>query len=355
MAVTIDAASALTWRMHRHFLEGERASSVEQVVGRLVAVPSWSGDAELAVGLRMANPARGAVATALEDRRVIKTFAFRGAMNFFTPEDAGDYLALRSAGRQWELPSWREFYRIEPEDWPALREVVRDAVASGPLTQSELATAIASHPRFTHLHEAISHRSFTFLKPFAWQGDVSLGPTRDGEAVLQSLADAPGWAGIPSIDEAGPRAIAAYLSAYGPATASNLQYWLGECLSAGKRRITAWLENHEQLATVEVNGTPMFCLADQLDEIASTPPSVAVHLLPGVDQWVMGPGTADGFIVPPAHRTEATRGANLVVEGGRVVGTWKRAKRDITVTPFDASIPPAKLAPAIERIRQLQS
>jgi len=353
MAVTIDAASALAWRMRRHFLEGERASSVEEVVGRLVAVPSWSGDAELAVGLRMASPQKQAVATALDERRVIKTFAFRGAMNYFTPEAAGDYLALRSAGRQWELPSWREFYQLEPNDWPALREVVRAAVAGGSLTQSELAASVAAHPRFGHLHGAISHKSFTFLKPLAWQGDVSLGPTRDGEAVLQSLADAPGWAGIPSIDEAGPRAIAAYLSAYGPATASNLQYWLGECLSAGKRRITAWLENHEQLVTVKVGGTPMFCLVDQVDEIAATPPSVAVHLLPGVDQWVMGPGTADGFIVPPAHRSDATRGAPLVVEGGRIVGTWKAVKGDITVSPFGAPIPPEKLAAAIARIRGL--
>jgi len=353
MATTIHAASALAWRMRRHFLEGERVSSVEEVVGRLVAVPSWSGDAELAVGLRMARPEPGAVATALAQRKLIKTFAFRGAMNYFTPADAGTYLALRSAGRQWELPSWREFYQLEPEDWPALRASVREALADGGLTQSELAAAVAATKRFAHLHGAVSHKSFTFLKPFAWQGDLSLGQSRDGEAVLQSLADAPGWAGIPPIDEAGPRAIAAYLSAYGPATTTNLQYWLGECLSAGKRRITAWLETHDQISAVEVDGTPMFALTAQLDEIATTEPSTDVHLLPGLDQWVMGPGTADGFIVPPAHRTEATRGANLVVEGGRVVGTWKAAKGDVTVSPFGAPIPPEKLAAAIERIRGL--
>jgi hypothetical protein len=353
MALTIDPTSALTWRMQRQFLEGEPATSVEEVVSRLVAVPSWSGNAELAVGLRMATPEPNAVATALAQRRVIKTFAFRGAMNYFSPEDAGIYLALRSAGRQWELPSWREFYQLEPDDWPALREVVRNSLAGGSLTQSELAAAVATHPRFGHLHGAISHKSFTFLKPFAWQGDLSLGPNRDGEAVLQSLAVAPGWAGIPELDEAGPRAIATYLSAYGPATATNLQYWLGECLSAGKRRISGWLTGHDQLTTVEVDGTPMFCLTDQVDAIASTTPSNAVHLLPGLDQWVMGPGTADGFTVPPAHRPEATRGANLVIEGGRLVGTWKRTKNDITVSAFGAPIPPERLAPAIERISAL--
>jgi len=350
MAQTIDGASALTWRMRRHFIEGPRAASVEEVVDRLVAVPSWSGDAELAVGLRMESPS--SVAEALEQRRLIKTFAFRGAMNYFTPEDAGVYLALRSAGRQWELPSWREFYGLEPEDWPALREVVREALAEHSLTQSELARAVTRHKRFAHLRDALTHNSFTFLKPLAWQGDLSLGPSRDGEAVLQSPADAPGWAGIPSLEDAGPRAITAYLSAYGPATAGNLQYWLGEGLSAGKRRITDWIAGHEGLATVLVDGTEMLCLATDLEEIASTAPSTAVHLLPGVDQWVMGPGTADEFVVPSAHRAEATRGAALVIRGGRVVGTWKLAKDEVAVTAFEGvELDPAELDAAVEKIQ----
>jgi hypothetical protein len=29
-------------------------------------------------------------------------------MHYLSPEDGGIYLALRSAGRQWELPSWVE-------------------------------------------------------------------------------------------------------------------------------------------------------------------------------------------------------------------------------------------------------
>ncbi|MDQ1614880.1 MAG: hypothetical protein QOJ60_819, partial [Actinomycetota bacterium] len=43
---------------------------------------------------------------------MIKAFAFRGSMHYLSPEDGGIYLALRSAGRQWELPGWVEYYRL---------------------------------------------------------------------------------------------------------------------------------------------------------------------------------------------------------------------------------------------------
>ena len=43
---------------------------------------------------------------------MIKAFAFRGSMHYLSPEDGGIYLALRSAGRQWELPSWVDYYRL---------------------------------------------------------------------------------------------------------------------------------------------------------------------------------------------------------------------------------------------------
>lgn len=118
-------AQALRWRMARQFLDGPRAASVPEVVQRLTAVPSWSGDAELAVALRRSEDATGGVAAAFERGELIKTFAFRGASHFFTPDAVGIHLALRSIGRQWELPSWREFYRLESTDWPILRAVVR--------------------------------------------------------------------------------------------------------------------------------------------------------------------------------------------------------------------------------------
>ena len=75
-----------------------------------------------------------------------------------------------------------------------------------------------------------------------------------------------------------------------------------------------------------------------------TAPSSAVRLLPRYDQWVLGPGTADPHVVPPASRSVVSRGANVVIVGGTVAGTWAVARGSIDVTWFAGVRPPAGVA-----------
>lgn len=137
--MSIRWSQALSWRLRRHLLDPIGGESVAGVVGRLTAVPTVdAAAAELAVRTRRQRSRPGEVARALAEGRIISTFAFRGAVNLMTPADGGAYLALRAAGRQWELPSWQSYYELTPSDWPRLRETVRDALADGPLTRDEL-------------------------------------------------------------------------------------------------------------------------------------------------------------------------------------------------------------------------
>ena len=53
---------------------------------------------------------------------------------------------VRASGRQWELPSWQEYYGFAPGDWPAFREAVREALVDGPLTPEELARRSSARP-----------------------------------------------------------------------------------------------------------------------------------------------------------------------------------------------------------------
>ncbi|WP_299053306.1 crosslink repair DNA glycosylase YcaQ family protein [uncultured Nocardioides sp.] len=330
-------ASALAWRLRRHFLAGPTASSVEEVVGRLVAVPAWSGDAAAAIGLRLGEGSRApdALAAALAEGRLISTYGFRGSSTLMTPATAAVHLPLRCAGRQWERASWRSHYGLEPEDWPRLRATVRDALSDGPLTQAELAEAVMRDPAYAHLQEAFTHRSHTFLKPFGWHGDLRLDTSGDAFR-LRSMADVPGWTGSVPLDEAGPRAVLAYLAAYGPAGRDRVHYWLGEGLSAGRRRIDGWVDGlGDALTTLDVEGEEALCRAEDADDVAATPGSDAVVLLPGTDQWVFGAGTADAVVVPPEHRVVATRGAALALRGGRVAGTWTTGSDGPRVTWFD--------------------
>jgi hypothetical protein len=150
--VSVTWAQALAWRLERQLLAPVGSESVAGVVRRLGAVLSMDESlAELAVRTRRRTSRQGELATALAEGTVIKAFAFRGSMHYLSPEDGGIYLALRSAGRQWELPSWVEYYRLAPPDWPDFRAAVRAALSGGPLTVAELGRALASHRAYRHL------------------------------------------------------------------------------------------------------------------------------------------------------------------------------------------------------------
>ena len=180
LVVSVSWPQALAWRMRRQLLEPIGSESVEGVVRRLGAVQAQFDTAtELAVRTRRQRSRPGEVARALADGRIIKTFAFRGATHLMTPEDGGVYLALRAASRMWELPSWQSYYGLAPSDRPRLRDVVRQALADGPLTLEGLGAAITARSQFRHLTSVFDGNPWTLLKALAWQGEFSLGPQAD--------------------------------------------------------------------------------------------------------------------------------------------------------------------------------
>jgi hypothetical protein len=330
-------AQALAWRMGRQLLDPLGSESVSGVVRRLGVLLSMDESlAELAVRTRRTTSRPGELAKALAVGTVIKAFAFRGSMHYLSPQDGGIYLALRSAGRQWELPSWVEHYRLTASEWPDFRAAVRDALSDGPLTIAELGDVLTRHRAYRHLKPVFDQGAGTLVKPLTWQGDMSFGPLRDGQHTFQRLDTNPRWSGIPDLDDAGPRAIVAYLRTYGPATLDHVHYWLGDGLSAGRKRLDDWFSGlGDRLVTVDVDGTTAYVVREDLDALEAASPSEAVRFLPGHDQWVIGPGTKDVHVTPSVRRDLMTRKANPVVVGGVVCGTWARRGDELTVTWLD--------------------
>jgi hypothetical protein len=340
--VTLTWPQALAWRMGRHLLDPVGSESVADVVRRLGAVLSMDESlAELAVRTRRKTSRPGELATALADGSVIQAYAFRGSMHYLSPEEGGIYLALRTAGRQWELPSWVEYYRLAPTDWPDFRAAVRDALSEAPLTVPELGEVLARRRAYRHLKPVFDEGAGTLIKPLTWQGDMSFGPPRDGQHTFQRLDANPRWRGIPDLDDAGPRAITAYFRTYGPTTLDRLHHWLGDGLSAGRKRLNSWISGlGDRLVGVDVEGTSAYAVREDVDSLVASLPSEAVRLLPGHDQWVMGPGTKDVHVVPSSRRGPVTRKANLVIVAGVVCGTWAHKGNELTVTWLDERRPP---------------
>jgi hypothetical protein len=339
--------------MRRQVLEPAGRTSVEEVVERLGAVQAQNDfGAQLSINTRRVTPSPTDVAKALADGRIIKNFAFRGAIHLMTPETAGIYLALRASSRMWERPSWRSYYGLQPSDWPTLRATVAEALASGPLTRAELGAAISRERRFHHLAFAFEGDNWTLLKPLAWQGVMCFGPGA-GRATFQRLDANPRWRGLPELDDAGMAAIAHYLAAYGPAPAANVHYWLGAGLGVARRRIIGWMtQMGDRLVEIDIDGEPALVLREHMGELLATAEAPIVRLLPGIDQWVMGPGTADAHVTPAARRALISGGANFAIVSGVVAGTWDLKGDLIRVEWFDKkkAPPSAALAAEVERV-----
>ncbi len=351
--VSVTRAQALSWRMERQFLGPLGPRSAAEVVGRLGAVLSMDEAlAELAIHARSSSVQPGVLTRALAAGEVIKAFAFRGAVHYLSPEEGGVYLSLRQAGRQWELPSWVEHYQLTPADWPDFRAAVRGVLADGPLTVAELGQAVAKHRAYRHLRPVFDEGAGTLIKPLSWQGDLSLGSPREGRLTLQLLDNNSRWGGIPELDVAGPRAIRAYFSVYGPASLDNLDHWLGKGLSAGRKRLGGWLDElGDELVPVDLEGGLAHVLRQDVEALEAAAPSDVVRFLPGHDQWIMGSGTNDGHVTPPSHRDLMTRKANPVIEGGVVCGTWARTRDTVTVTWLgEGRRPEAALAEEVDRL-----
>jgi hypothetical protein len=108
-----------------------------------------------------------------------------------------------------------------------------------------------------------------------------------------------------------------------------------------------------------VEGQRVHVLAEHLDELAATKPTTAVRLLPGFDQYVLGPGTADGHVVPTARRAAVSKQSGsispVVVVGGIVKGTWELDGDRVRVGWFkEAGKPPRRqLEAEVERLSSI--
>jgi hypothetical protein len=148
-ALTIGWDDALAWRLERQLLSRpsplDAADVVRQLAGAQAQVPSAT---ELAIAVRRAAGTPGAVAAALADRTLIRTWAMRGTLHVLPAADAPAYLALVAAGRTWHRTPWqREF---APHQW-LLRGASRRTDLRRWFAALDLAGRRPPRPRRRHL------------------------------------------------------------------------------------------------------------------------------------------------------------------------------------------------------------
>jgi hypothetical protein len=90
---------------------------VVEVLRRLGGVQAQvPAAAALAVRARQRRSSRDDLGRALEERRLIRTWAMRGTLHLLPPEEAGAYLSLIAASRFWEKGSWQKAFGVTPDE-----------------------------------------------------------------------------------------------------------------------------------------------------------------------------------------------------------------------------------------------
>ena len=330
MTQKIDWGRALAWRMRRQLLEPIGRASVAEVVGRVCGIQAQvASSAALAVAVRRAGSHPHDVARSAEDGAIVKTWAMHGALHLLSPREGAAFLALMADGRPWERSGWQKHLGMTARRWDALRDAVREALDGTVMTREELAAEITARPELADLDVALRSGWGTIFKPLAWRGELCFGPSQGGRPTFMRPHDAsPGWTGLPDPDEALPVAVEAYFGAFGPATIEAFARWLAGGWFGTRRLRASVAALGDRLTEVDVDGERRFLLAEHVDELIATAPTTTVRLLPGFDQYVLGPGSGDATVIPPGRRAAVSRQAGwispIVVSGGVVRGTWEQ-------------------------------
>ncbi|MER6479418.1 winged helix DNA-binding domain-containing protein [Streptomyces filamentosus] len=346
MQVTQD--QVLAWRLRQQSLAPRQKSSVARLVRELAGVQAQvASSAELALATRQTAPEDGAVEKALEAREVVKTWVMRGTLHLVAAEHMAAYLSLMAAAKTWEKPSWQRTFGVTPPQMRELGEAIDEILAGRTLTRQELTEALVAQDRFASLEAQLTSGWGTVLKPLAWTGKLCHGPNQGNRITFASPRDrVPGWSGPMDPEEAARVVIPAYLGAHGPATPETFDAWLTRNAHR-KTAVRGWFASlGDQLAKVEVDGTPCYARAEDVDALAAAEPSEEVRLLAGFDQYVLGPGTSDTRVLRAERRKAVSRTSGwitpVLVHRGRVAGVWEADGGTVDVQVFSESGPVPK-------------
>ena len=322
------------------------AEAVRWMTG--VQAQDWSG-ALASVALRTASRSRVDVEDALESGAVVRSWPMRGTLHLVPAEDLAWMLQLAAPRMLAGAAARRAELGLDPGTLERAREVAVTALTGGQRRSREELSAAWDEAGLGETPQRRSH----LLSYVAQTGTVCLGPLR-GRHQLVVLAEE--W--VPHLrrlerDEALGEWAERYFRAHGPATVRDFARWTG--LPAADVRAGLALAR-PRLASLDVDGvehlmdpgTPGM-LAVCRDEARGT------FLLPGFDEFMLGYADRSAAL-PPEFADRIVPGGNgvfrpTVVSDGRVVGTWRHArrgaKRTVAATPFSSF--PDEVAEEISR------
>jgi uncharacterized protein YcaQ len=207
------------------------------------------------------------------------------------------------------------------------------------LTRTELAEEVTRRTGSTELGDKLRNSWGALLKPAAFRGLLCFAPGV-GQQVRFTRPDR--W--LPAVDEVDPKralqdVTRRFLAANGPATRDDYARWWGMTPAAAGSLIR---DLGDDVVAAEVDGAPMWMLAEHAAEAAQAQPVASVRLLPAFDQYVVGATRHAGHLLPGdfsgrIYRPQGWLSPVLLVDG-RMVGVWRHERKGarllVRIEPF---------------------
>lgn len=216
------------------------------------------------------------------------------------------------------------------------RDVATAELAGGrELSRADFLAALTRHGIST-----AGQRGYHLIMHLAQSGTLCWGRQLDAQQMLVLLED---WVPTPrrlEHDEALGEFLLRYLAGHGPAPLTDFAWWSQLTMAAAG---TALAVAGERLTALEVDGVRyLYPRSSDLGPVGRAAPGRgrdAVLALPGFDEYLLGYRDRS-LAIDPARLSRVIPGKNgiflpLLVQHGRVVGTWRRhwQPRQITVEP----------------------
>ena len=285
-----------------------------------------------AVGLRTPGATERAIEQALVERTIVRTWPMRGTIHFVAAADARWMLELLAPRVVQRARNRRAQLGLDETIIAASAEIVAGALQGGQqlprntlyqrLEQANIATTAS---RGLHILGRLAHDRL-----------ICFGPRADKQPTFVLLDEwLPNTKSLPH-DEALATLTLRYFTGHGPATVQDFMWWSGLTAAEAKAGLAAVMEQLERAA---INGRDYY-FTQQQPTTDDMPPNA--FLLPPFDEFLVGYRDRSA-VLDPHYNGRVVPGGNgifnpIIVIGGRVVGTWKRAFKQerviLTFTPF---------------------
>ena len=302
------------WRLASQQMNPRRLQRPREVVEWLCGVQAQDfGWAKWSVGLRIDGCTDAAVEKAIQDRRIVRTWMFRGTLHFVVAEDLVWLTSLLAP--HIIKGNARRYQQLELDDGGFLRSqnvLQRVLEKNGSLTRSEIKT---------HFEKkgvpAQGQQVPYLLQRAALDRLICHGLQRGNEPTYVLLSE---WIGTQrTLDQTEALGLLAarYFSSHGPATQQDFGWWSGLTAQEVRRA----LDHAHEVFTVELNSVRYWATADP-------PPTVVKeigYLLPPFDEYLLGYNDRS-LVLDSNHVKRVNAGGGIlkptVMVNGNILGIW---------------------------------